>query len=125
MLEIEVDSANDLTVYRCSGHMTEEELTYILQSLYNGTPTMNILWDYTDASLAAISSEYVRQLYGKVQKLSTVRRGGKSALVASKEMEYGLGRMFQIMSDENGFPIKVKLFNSVDEARRWLTEKEE
>lgn len=125
MLEITVDSEHELTVYRCSGRMKEEELTHILQSFYSGTPTLNILWDYSDASLEGISSEYVRQIHARVLKLGFARQGGKSAIVATKELEYGLARMFQIMADENGFPLRIKLFRSIDEAHQWLLEKDQ
>ncbi|HUT63528.1 MAG TPA: hypothetical protein VMZ04_06180 [Anaerolineae bacterium] len=125
MLEIIVDSEHELTIYRCSGCMTEEELTHILQSLYTGTFTLNILWDYSEASLEGISSEFVRQIHGRVQKLGSARLGGKSAIVATKELEYGLARMFQIMADENGFPLRIKLFRSIDEAHQWLLENDQ
>jgi len=59
-----------------------------------------------------------------VQKLGFSRQGGKTAVVAPKDLVYGLARMFQIMSDTDDFPFETRVFRSYEEAEQWLLEKE-
>jgi len=120
MIETIVDSKNDLTIHKCSGSLTEEGLINTIHSLYDGTPTLNIVWDFSDASVEGISSSFVRRLAKEVRELGAIRPGGKSAVVAPKDLIFGLARMFQIMTDEKGFPFTIKVFRSFDEAMQWL-----
>ena len=124
MIETTVDKKNDLTIYKCSGNMTEEEIINLIHSLYNSNLTLNTLWDCSGASVKDISTSFVRQIARELCAWGTLRQGGKTAVVAPEELIFGLSRVFQIMTGEKGFPFKVDIFKSHDEARKWLLEKE-
>lgn len=79
-----------------------------------------ILWDLTKADLAGLSTDEVKGLAQRTRQISDVRKGGKTALVFDKALEYGIGRMFEAYSDIADMPFEFKAFQNIDEAREWL-----
>ncbi len=83
---------------------------------------MNVLWDFrrgvhTDQfsnadmqKIMSMTAEHIRQ------------RGAqyKLALLASRELYFGLSRMFEAYGDD--IPIDIHAFRSLDEALDWLTQ---
>ncbi len=124
MIETTVDEKQNPTIHKCSGDLTEQELVDTIESFYDSDPTPNALWDFSHASIDSISPAFVRQLHSMVRKLGSARRGGKTAVVAPEDLGYGMARMFQIMSDRDGFPFKIKVFRHSGEAKQWLLKKE-
>ena len=56
----------------------------------------------------------------KMSRISQVRRGGKTAFVYDRPLEYGIGRMFQSFSEMADMPFEVQSFQSFEEAKAWL-----
>ncbi|HUT65976.1 MAG TPA: hypothetical protein VMZ05_07485 [Spirochaetota bacterium] len=123
MIETIVDKKKDLTIHKCSGSLTDEKFKEAIQSFYDGNPTMNVIWDFSKASLADTPTITVKQSSMMVKRLGSTRQNGKSAVIASRDLEYGMARMFQIMTENGGIPFKIKVFRSFDEAMQWLIEK--
>ena len=124
MIETTVDDQHDLTIHSCSGSLTKEEFMDAIQSFYKENPTRYVIWDFAKASLADIPSDCVRRSTEMVKRLGVARRNGKSAVIASSDLEYGLARMFQIMTDNGEIPFKIKVFRYFGEATQWLFEEE-
>jgi len=124
MIKTTVDTEHDLTIHKCSGSLIEQELMDTIESFYGGNPTLYTLWDFSNASFDKISNEFLRQMFSIVQRGGSSRQGGKTAVIAPSDLEYGMARMFQIMSDNDAFPFKIKVFRSYDEASQWLLSKE-
>jgi hypothetical protein len=83
----------------------------------------NRLWPFVlDLSRATmnLSSEEIRSLAQTVGAASRTSPVGPVAIVASEELVFGLGRMFQTYSDLQGRS-HVGVFRSRDEARSWLS----
>lgn len=120
MIETVVSHQHNLTLYKCYGDLKEAEIHSIIQPYYTEEATPNLLWDFSEASLSSISSLFVRQIASKMREILSVREKGKIAVVAPKDLEYGMARMFQMLSDERRFPFNVKVFRYVGEACQWL-----
>jgi len=120
MIETIVSHQHNLTLYKCYGDLKEAEINDIIQPYYTERTTLNLLWDFSEASMSDISSMFVRQITNKMRELVPAREKGKIAVIAPKDLEYGIARMFQILSDERRFPFKVKVFKYVGEACQWL-----
>ncbi|MBN2323948.1 MAG: hypothetical protein JXQ30_09445 [Spirochaetes bacterium] len=120
MVTITHDNENDLTIITCSGDLTEQELLDNLQSLYHHPPTKHNLWDFVDASVKNIPTEAVHRFVSVVKKIGSVREGGKTAVAAPTDLEYGMIRIFQTMTDLTQIPFEFRVFRSTDEARLWL-----
>ena len=125
MIETTVDNKNDLTIHKCLGSLTDNEFITVIHTFYDGKPTMNTAWDFSKCSLDGTSSVFLKQAANLVHRLSqNTRKGGKTAVIASQDLEYGLSRMFQIITEDEGIPFNIKVFRTADEASQWLLEKE-
>lgn len=49
-----------------------------------------------------------------------LRRSGKTALVVSTDLAFGLGRMYDALAEIENLSHSVKVFRSMDEAIKWL-----
>jgi len=89
-------------------------------SFLKETPTHYELWDFTSASYPNISIEDLREFSFIARKYGSSKQGGKTAIVAPKDLEYGLSRMFKTMTEIVEVPFEVHVFRSLDEAMLWL-----
>jgi hypothetical protein len=124
MIETTKNNKHNMTIYKCSGVLTTQEMIDAINSLYNGQPTKYTLWDFSKASLKDIPAEGIRKIFELIKKMGTVRKGGKTAAVTPSDLGYGMARMFQIMSDTDDFPFKIEIFINYREASQWLLSQE-
>ena len=52
------------------------------------------------------------------------RGKGKSAIVVTRNVDYGIARMFELIN-ENRFKFNFMIFKAMDEAIQWLSQDEE
>lgn len=114
------DNTNDLTIVTASGRLRAEEFIEWLEAYYAGEVTRFILWDLTKADLSTITSEEIEAHAKFFNQLAGPRKGGRSAFVFDSALGYGLGRMYQALSEIERVPIDFQIFWSIDDARQWL-----
>ena len=56
--------------------------------------------------------------------LTPRREGGKTAVVVSREVDYGFARRLQTVSGLHDYPVFNRICRTVDEAMKWLDEAE-
>jgi hypothetical protein len=79
------------------------------------------LCDYTTVTKVEISSKDV-QLIAKLSKdAAAVNPDAVVAVVADRDVIYGLSRMWQISSD--GTQWEIRVFKSTDDAKKWIVER--
>ena len=81
-------------------------------------PYTDVLMDWTDSSLAKLSSDDISRLSYYLSQEKD-RHNIKQASVVSTKLDFGLLRMFDLRSDESA-PQQRRLFHSVHEALEWL-----
>ena len=113
-------SDKDLTLVKATGKMTADDFHDYMVKYYAGKTTLLILWDLTKAGLSGLTTDEVRKIAQSTMKISDVRKGGKTALVFDKTLEYGMGRMFEAYSDIADMPFEFRAFKSIDDAKEWL-----
>ena len=120
MLEIEtsIDSQLDLTVHIVSGDLTTKEILDKLEIYYQGKTTKRILWDLSNATWKSITSDNLQQTVKKAKKYS--RKGGKTAWVFSKDVDYGIGRMLQTFGEIEGYDYVFGTFRNIEDAMKWI-----
>ena len=123
MIEKIHDPERQLTVFNCSGELSRTELSNAIVSFITEAPTQNELWDFTNARFPTVSKEDLRASAFLGRKYGFKKRGGKNAIVAPENLEYGLSRMFKMMAEIVEVPFEVRVFRSLDEAMQWLFEK--
>jgi hypothetical protein len=88
---------------------------------------LNALWDVRQAKLTNLKSsdmESITALIGQYTHRFEERKGGKSAVVASSDLQYGLSRVLGAFYEIEDFPIQLQTFRQIDEAMKWLDQDE-
>ena len=109
-----------------SGHITDEEMLDVRATLGNHPAEAEkcrfLLVDLADATLAQLLITALKQLAELHKALAEHTVPGMPvAVVAGRDLEYGLARMWQVFVEENGWETMV--FRSRKEAQRWLSQK--
>ncbi len=110
-VQVKLSGKYDLEKFKISYHKLIEEMA---QSDIN-----SILWDARKLDVSAVSQELIRSIIAHVNREAKGRHGGRAAWVAQDELGYGMGRMFESISDYN-IDIKVQVFRNIREAELWL-----
>ena len=78
---------------------------------------MDSITDYRDAEIK-LSYDAMRTL---ASRSAATEKWGRVAIVVSRNVEYGLARMYEEMIEfHNGHIKEFRIFNSIEEAERWL-----
>lgn len=117
----EINLEKNLRYHIVKGVFDVNELSEYLKGLYNSLDSgseMKSCWDLRDADFTSISTEdvqatmeYVSQNWGKDKT--------RAAFVVSRDLEYGMLRMYQTMMELNN-PSEVSVFRDMSEARKWV-----
>jgi hypothetical protein len=115
--EYRIDRERAVVFSRAFGVVTDEDLRANRKALLADPafkPDLSQLYDFSEVTQADVSGDAVRSL-GRDTSYSAVAR---RAIVAPSDLQFGLARMFQLVSEVA--PAEVAVFRSVEEARRWL-----
>ena len=123
-----VEKTKNLTIYTLTGELTLDEILNALKSFWEAhTLTLNLLWDAQGAKVNQLKSEEVAKIIefiGQYKHRFEERKGGKAAIVASSNLQYGLSRIMGTFYEIEGFPTQLKIFRIMDEAIKWLDQDE-
>jgi hypothetical protein len=120
MIQPHFDDQLDLTTYVCSEQVTAEEIEAQLRAFYRGSPSLNALWDFSEADLGALSPADISGIAQFVKTASHSRAGGKTALVFTTAMLTEMGPMLESISEIEIPDAKVKIFNDLNGALAWI-----
>jgi hypothetical protein len=120
MIKPHYDDKLDLTTYICTGPVTAVEIEKEIRKLYKGTPSLNAMWDYTEADLALLSPDDIRGIAKVVKDTSHSRAGGRTALVFSNAMLTEMGSLLASISEIEVPDAKIKVFNDLTAALAWI-----
>ncbi len=123
-ITISVDNDKHLTTHTVIGEISFEEVMSTLKQYWEGQPTMFLLWDFRKGSMAQLSYVDLERIVDYVTFHSEKRAGGKSAVVVSRDLEYGLARVLDTLRDIRKVHSQLGVFRSVEEANQWLDEEE-
>ena len=116
-------SQTDLSIFTARGQLDPAEMVGTYRAFIEHGPTPLVLWDITAATLAGLSVRTVQDLAKQVVKLNNgCRKGGRSAVVCAREMDFGIANMLIAYARLEGHPVHVQTFRSADDAVRWLTQ---
>ena len=80
-------------------------------------PGMKLLCDYSQLEFD-LPTEEIEDLSQQMKRLSPEFTDCQVALISAGDLEYGLMRMFSLISSEAQFETRV--FRSIENARKWL-----
>lgn len=82
-------------------------------------PEVPSLVDFRGCSTAGLSSDDIFELSEMIKAMDATLGGGNCAIVTSRELDYGLARMWQMMTEEH-VQMDIDVFKDIDEARAWM-----
>jgi hypothetical protein len=119
-IECYTDEANNLTSFFVKGRVEANQIIAAIKAFYQGTPTRYVLWDSCQAQFSHLSNNDVERLVNTVNKYTNRSVVRKTALVFSQDVSFGLGRMFELLSEVKGIPPRFTSFKQLDDAKSWL-----
>lgn len=81
-----------------------------------------IIWDASELNVDDVTVNDMNFIIDSIKRTSVKRKGGKAAWVVKNRFGFGMGRMFEMMSEEE-LPIEIKIFYRVDDAIQWVKKK--
>lgn len=114
---IEVDTIDGgITVFRVFGEADVDEVLETIDHSYDEIGE-GILWDATEGSFANLGTAQIKRIANRVAGL---RKGGCTAYVASGDVDFGLLRMYEGLSEIAGAQHDRAVFRSREDAVTWL-----
>jgi hypothetical protein len=82
-------------------------------------PGMDILWDFRDVRSEISKADQIREIVSYI-RTNQDRRGGnyRVALVVTRDIDFGLARMYEAYSQE--LPFEIRIFKNLNDAENWL-----
>lgn len=120
MIENIRDREKQLTVHILSGEISIQDLIDAVKQLYDSAPTPNHLWDLTAADMSKIEGEELQDLANFAKQASPSRVGGRTALVDTRDLGFGLSRMYRVFAEVSDQRVEIGVFRSREEAEKWI-----
>jgi hypothetical protein len=120
-IEVRVDETRELVEMVFAGEVTDSEFVetidhYLLEP-YAAFPRG--LFDLSDVTVVGVSADSVRHAARHATRHVDSRlEEGKLAIVAPRDVLFGLARMYSILRDDS--PVEVRAFRNRNEAESWL-----
>jgi len=121
--EIQIDADRTTVTIRASGQASVEGFDAYLKELLahpRWLPGMRALVDLRNLDASHLTKDQVKQISDLHVPIGDRLGGGPCAIVVSDPLHFGLARMWEAYSDRR-VPLRVRVFDSMDEAREWLS----
>jgi len=125
-IQTKINTDRHLRKHKIVGVIDVPELRKMLRGYYESPEfdmTMNAIWDLSAADFSQVSTDQVRTLAEMVYHFWGQAGQSKSALVVTRDLDYGLSRMYEMLvakSDKS----QVRVFKKMDDAERWVKQAE-
>ncbi|RPI02566.1 MAG: hypothetical protein EHM64_13780 [Ignavibacteriae bacterium] len=121
-IDTNIDTNHQLTIHTIVGEVLAEEISDKIRTYSESGPTNYVLWDFSRAVLDKIKSHDVEIFISLTSQYASYRKGGKTALVFSSDLGFGLGREFDTYTDLKESRIPYMTFRRKEDAIKWLLE---
>ena len=108
--------------HTATGDISVKEITNALAARLQDPdyrPGMRVLWDCRNGNISALSTAEIERLIAFNSQHANARGGGVSAIVVSRDVDYGICRMFLAYADSLPWPSSV--FRDFEDAILWLS----
>jgi hypothetical protein len=119
-----IDEEAGLATHTITGELSLEEVMQAMVTLFTSPkfrPDMAILVDISCGSAKTLSQEDIDEFVNLTRAMGEKRGSGRSAILAAKDLDYGIGRIIQALLDDT--PRALRVFRDRDVAIHWLLEK--
>jgi hydroxylamine reductase (hybrid-cluster protein) len=119
---ISVETKDSCTIFRVTGEVTANEIIMQAVRYMAGKQTETAMWDFTQATRVKISMGEIRGIANSLKDITSDGKVRKVALVGSKSVNIGLGKLFAAFAQMAGLPNDYKVFRSLSPAEQWLAD---
>ena len=120
---IKTDDENRVIIIKTNSDTKVEDIIAFISELME-EPYLSlqygILIDFRDASLAGVFGEDVKDIYQFLKVEKEKVQSFHLSVLTSRQLEYGLNRMFEELSDEPDLPFKMLVTYDEKEAWQWV-----
>ena len=124
-VESKVDKSKNLSKYLFTGKISADDLINTVKDIFKGEITNNLLLDFRQAHP---DENFLSQDLEKIARITKqyweLRKSGKTAIVASTDIAFGLARMYEVFVRIEELTHTVRVFRSMDDAIEWLDSEE-
>jgi len=120
-IEFSIDTKRGLRTHTCSGAVRAEDILKALNALYSREDycrSHQSLWDFRNCTVS-LSSDDMRKIIDFEQKNQKEPGAGKAAIVVSSIIDFGLARMY-LMISEYRVNQTLMVFRNYEDAINWL-----
>ena len=120
--QLDYDAEDNLMLQSLHGLCSISNLAEVFDKMdeFPVRPGLKILTDICDADLKEANYDSVSFLEKKLDEFLDKYLPVKKAIVAESDLEFGIARMYGLMSEKDGFEVNV--FRKKSEALEWLKE---
>jgi hypothetical protein len=105
---------------RVRGRFGFDEARSAVGQVISINPNLNRLWDFRDADLTPWTADEMGAFNALVRKRDDAGRYARMGALVSREIEFGIGRMYAMMS-EDSFSPEHAVFRDEAEAIEWIS----
>ncbi len=121
-IDTNVDPGAGIVTYSVTGCPSYEEFLAAVAVRFEHPDFqfgMDVLWDLREANFTDLETSTLRQIAEFIKlKYAPHYSDHKAALVASKNLEYGLCRVYAVYA--NILPIDIRVFRTLEDAYGWF-----
>lgn len=115
------DPSKNLTIFKCEGDLTFAEIAGSIKGFYGEIDhpiTKKLVWDLRNASIWSLSMEELKSIAELSVQNERLMKGGKTAVIAPKDIDFGLARVYQ--AHTVGTARELMVFRTLEVAEEWL-----
>lgn len=124
IIQVDIDLQKQLTIFTVTSKITGDEIINVVEEYYSGNLTTCLLWDLRAADMSSLSSNELKNILFLSKKYAHRRKNGKTAIVVSSDLSFGISRMYGSYSEIYEHPAAHRITKDYDDAIKWLLEKE-
>jgi hypothetical protein len=111
-----------ITYFRVLEEVDAEQVLSQIISFLTGSPTRLVIWDIGGGTLRKLSASDLKMIIARAKPYTGSRAGGRTAIVCTNEVDFGLSRMFEAFAESYEIPFEIRVFRDREKARAWLDE---
>ncbi|MBT3529585.1 MAG: hypothetical protein HOF74_04110 [Gammaproteobacteria bacterium] len=117
-VSIDIDKEREFATITIKGDVEAGDLDAVLEKYFGNSPCMATIYDSSEGSWSNLSTDFFRRMVDKSKPLS--RKGAKTAMVFSNQVNFGIGRMIESNCDLAGYENEIECFYRLEDAREWV-----
>jgi hypothetical protein len=122
-VEYKFDEESNFLYSRFYGVLTDEDLRNQAQAVVDDPriqPGVKEIVDLRGVDSVEASTDSLGVVINIDLEHSEKLAGQKTAIVAPRELLFGLSKIYEIMYEQSQAPADIKVFRDIGEARKWL-----